>query len=324
MADDKISIVIPIYKVEKYINQCIRSVLDQTYQKLEIILVDDESPDQCPVICDQYANEDERIKVIHQKNRGLSGARNEGIKYITGDYVLFLDSDDYLAPDYCEKMIAVAKQENADIVVGEIISVDDDGNILDDKNGLHFEQNKTFDNEQGMKLIIEQTEMKGYAWGKLYRRMIVDGIEYPEGKVYEDRFTLPLYFCRAKKIALCKGAITYYRIRTTSISHTVSLTILNDLLEAEEWIIEFCKQKYPDLVSTMESVYFGRYIHLWILLYDAGNKNDAKELSKKMKEVYKIYANHSGIRAAHKISYRMIGSMPGIYRKALRVMKLDQ
>ena len=133
MANDKISIVVPIYKVEKYIDQCVQSVLKQTYQNLEIILVDDQSPDKCPEICEQYAREDARVKVFHQKNLGLSGARNTGMQYATGDYVLFLDSDDYLALDYCERMLTMAKEENADIVVGEIISVDDDGGLLDDK-----------------------------------------------------------------------------------------------------------------------------------------------------------------------------------------------
>lgn len=323
MAGDTISIIIPIYNVEKYINQCIQSVLHQSYKKLEIVLVDDESPDQCPVICDQYANEDERIKVIHQKNRGLSGARNAGMECATGEYILFLDSDDYLAPDYCEKMIAEAKMQNADIVVGEIVCVDDDGNVLDDIAGFHFAQNRTMDNIQGMQVLIEQKEMKGYAWGKLYKRTIADGIDYPEGKVYEDRFTVPRYFQRSEKLALCKGAITYYRLRTTSITHDISMKKLNDLLEAEEWMVEFCKQKYPELVSTMESVYFGRYIHVWILLYDSGNKAEAKDLSKRMKEVYQMYAKHSGIRKVHKVSYRLICTMPAIYRMIIRMMKIE-
>lgn len=324
MANDKISIVIPIYKVEKYIDQCVQSVLKQTYQNLEIILVDDESPDKCPEICVQYAGEDDRVKVIHQKNLGLSGARNTGMQYVTGDYVLFLDSDDFLAPDYCERMIEMAKKENSDIVVGEIISVDDDGKLLDDKTGLHFEQSKTIDNAQAMRQLVEQTEMKGYAWGKLYKYAVAKGIAYPVGKVYEDRFTLPLYFQRAQRISLCRQAVTYYRMRTTSISHDVSIKKLNDLLEAEEWMIDFCKKNYPELVTTMESVYFGRYIHLWILLYDAGKKEEAKELVNRMKNVYKTYADHLGIRRAHKISYRMIFAMPGLYRSLLRKMKVEQ
>ena len=324
MANDKISIVIPIYKVEKYIDQCIQSVLNQTYQNLEIILVDDESPDKCPEICDQYAKADERVKVIHQKNLGLSGARNTGMQYITGNYVLFLDSDDYLALDYCEQMIKMAQNENADIVVGEIISVDDDGRLLDDKTGLHFEQSKTMNNAQAMRQLIEQTEMKGYAWGKLYKRAVAEGIKYPVGKVYEDRFTLPLYFQRAQRISLCKHAVTYYRMRTTSISHDVSIKKLNDLLEAEEWMIGFCKENYPELVATMESVYFGRYIHLWILLYDAGKNEEVKELVSRMKIVYKTYVDHPGIRRAHKISYRMIFTIPGLYRALLRKTKVEQ
>lgn len=324
MVAKKISIIIPVYNVEKYIDECVCSVLNQTYSNLEVILVDDASPDRCPKLCDKYATEDQRVTVVHQKNMGLSGARNTGLRYATGEYVLFLDSDDYLDKEFCKKAIKTAEEAQADIVVGEISSVDENGKHLEGDNNLHFERNKVLDNSQAMQSLIEQTNMKGYAWGKLYRREIAEGIEYPVGKVYEDRFTVPKYFFRAKRVCLCNGAVTFYRMRDTSISHEVSMKKLDDLLEAEEWMITFCKEHYAELVDTMESVYFGRYIHLWIMLYDAGQKSEAKALAQRMKKVYKNYADHPGIRKAHKISYRFIFFAPGLYRWMLHVMKVEQ
>ena len=323
MDNQKISIIIPIYNVEKYLKKCLDSVMHQTYTNLEVILVDDGSTDQCSKICDQYASEDQRIVVIHQANMGLSGARNAGIEKVTGEFVLFLDSDDYIAEDYCERMLRTALADNADIVVGEIISVDDNDVILDDANGLHFQKSKVVNNRQAMQMLISQKEMKGYAWGKLYRKNVIDGIKYPVGKVYEDRFVLPHYFQRAACVALCKYAYAYYRIRATSISHNVSLEKLQDLLDAENWMIGFCEENYPDLTEEMRSVYFGRYIYIWILLYDSGNRQDTRKIVNKMREVYKRYAREKGIRMMHRLSYKLIFFVPGLYRRIIRFLKIE-
>lgn len=311
---DKISIIIPVYNVEKYIEECLESIVNQTYKNLEIILIDDASPDKCPEICDRYALQDNRIIVIHQNNMGLSGARNSGIEKATGDYILFWDSDDYLALDYCEKMLRAAQCCHADITVGEIITVDETGKEIDDDNGLHFKQSKVVDNHEAVQMLICQKEMKGFACGKLYKKEIVEGIVFPIGKVYEDRFTVPKYFHKAKAVYLCKGANAYYRIRNSSISHIVSGEKFKDLLDAEKWMIQYCEEYYPDLAGQMKAVYFGRYIHLWILLYDAKKKEEEKKLVGEMKMVYRNYAGQREVRKVHKLSYKMIFIMPKLYR----------
>ena len=117
----KISIIVPVYKVEKELDRCVQSLLKQTYKNLEIILVDDGSPDHCPILCDQYALEDERIRVIHKKNGGLSDARNAGLNLATGEYVLYVDSDDYIELDTCERFIKAAGNQKIDIVVGNAV-----------------------------------------------------------------------------------------------------------------------------------------------------------------------------------------------------------
>ena len=120
-----VSIVVPIYKVEQYLERCVQSICNQTYPKLEIILVDDGSPDQCGELCEMYAKKDERIRVVHKENGGLSDARNEGVKYATGKYILFVDSDDYIAEDLVEKTVEVAETQNCDIVLFDYYYVED-------------------------------------------------------------------------------------------------------------------------------------------------------------------------------------------------------
>lgn len=113
---NKISIIVPIYKVEIYLRKCVDSIVNQTYKNIEILLIDDGSPDNCGIICDEYAKKDERIKVIHKKNGGLSDARNYGIEASSGDYIMFVDSDDYISKDMCEILLKKALENNADIV----------------------------------------------------------------------------------------------------------------------------------------------------------------------------------------------------------------
>lgn len=130
MSEDLISVIIPVYNVEKYLRQCVDSILKQTYKNLEIILVDDESPDSAGIICDEYTNKYENIRVIHKKNAGLGMARNSGLEIANGDYVYFLDSDDYIAEDEIEKLYNAAKSYGVDAVIPGYTSVDDNGNVL--------------------------------------------------------------------------------------------------------------------------------------------------------------------------------------------------
>lgn len=315
MEKKKISVIIPVYKVEKFIHACVDSVLQQTYDNLEVILVDDGSPDQCPEICDQYAKQDARVCVIHQENQGVSVARNAGIAAVTGDYVTYLDSDDTLKDNYCEKMLTAAETTGSDIAVGEIYIVDENGAKTKGDDYFIREQ-EVMDRPEAMKNLIHPSGIRGYVCGKLYKKEIVEGIEFPVGKVFsEDRCTVPKYFDRAEKVCLCPGAVYNYRMISTSVTHRVSMKNYTDLLDTEEWMIHYCEEKYPELVEMMESVYFGRYIYIWMELYDAGDKEDLKQIVSMMKTVYQKYASKSYIRKAHKISYRMIFRMPALYRK---------
>ena len=190
----KISVIVPIYKVEKYLSQCLDSIVNQTYSNLEIILVDDGSPDACGEICDYYAGQDKRIKVIHQENSGLSEARNTGIRQATGEYLLFVDSDDWLLPDLCESAVKDMEIHKSDILVFGYYLTSEKGEI----QTLEVSHcSESFSGKEAIKKLFTK-EIKEYAWNKLYTREVFLGITYPKGRLFEDIGTTYLVFGKAE------------------------------------------------------------------------------------------------------------------------------
>ena len=184
MSEDKISIIIPIYKVEDYISKCIKSVIAQSYHNLEIILIDDGSPDRCGDICDDYAERDSRIRVIHRQNGGISAARNSGLEVATGEYVLFVDSDDYIHPDMVERMHDVALNKQADVVVCDYVKVNEDEEIE-----IPEESRQVIDITEDNRLNYMLGETKiifTVVWNKLCKRKLFQFCGFPEGNVHED------------------------------------------------------------------------------------------------------------------------------------------
>ena len=235
---DKISIVVPIYKVEKYLARCIKSLLNQTYTNLEIILVDDGSPDLCPQMCEEYAQIDPRIIVIHKKNGGLSSARNIGIKRATGTYIGFVDSDDYVDHNMFALLYESIKRNNADISIC--------GHYTEKGNRLTIEE-PPIDNEviyssqEALKLLLEDIQIKNYAWDKLYRIDLFNDVYYPNGRNYEDIAVTYLVFSRAKSICIIPEYLYFYQMRDDSISNNVS---------KEKWL-----KNCADIVRSMTERY---------------------------------------------------------------------
>ena len=212
---DKISVIIPVYKVEKYLKKCVESVINQTYTNLEIILVDDGSPDKCPSICDYFEEKDKRIKVIHKVNGGLSDARNYGIKEATGHWITFIDSDDYVAADYIEYLYELVMTNNADIsiVLPQI--------FYEGKDVSYAKKNKEkilqFDKNSALKIMLYQKEFDTSAWGKLYKRSLFKNIEFPKGKIYEDISTVYKAILKSNKITFSNQKKYFYLKRKDSI-----------------------------------------------------------------------------------------------------------
>ena len=195
--ENKVSVIIPVYKVEKYLEKCIDSVINQSYSNLEIILVDDGSPDNCGKICDKYAKKDNRIRVIHKTNGGLSDARNNGIKIATGNYIAFIDSDDYVTEDYIEYLLKLIIDNNSDISIVMPYEVDENYIV---KKIFKREKIYNYNSNDALKTMLYQKKFETSAWGKLFKKNVVNGIYFPTGKIYEDIGTIYKYILRAKKI----------------------------------------------------------------------------------------------------------------------------
>lgn len=211
-----LSVIVPIYKVERYLPRCVDSILKQTYGKLEIILVDDGSPDGCGAICDDFAGKDSRIRVIHKENGGLSDARNAGIDIARGDYLAFVDSDDYLEPDAYQSMLALAEKYAAKLVCAG--RYDEDDRTGDTAPGLCPEREEFVTGVELVRRILRWEHLDSAAWDKLYARELFRDIRYPVGRVVEDVPTTYRLALLAGGGALLPKPIYHYLHREQSIT----------------------------------------------------------------------------------------------------------
>lgn len=239
---DKISVIIPVYKVEKYIHESIQSVINQTYKNLEIILVDDGSPDLCGKICDEYADLDKRIIVIHKKNEGVSQARNTGIDISTGKYIAFLDSDDYINLRYFEVLYNNLVEKEADISVCSYIKFDDGKKIENTVDT--FEECIELNREEAMLNLYGKYRGEYVVpWGKLYKSKLFEKIRFPKDKIHEDCFiNYKLYF-NSDKVVYDDSKLYYYRQRDDSITGGIANKGRLDSIESIEEQIDFYKKE---------------------------------------------------------------------------------
>lgn len=231
---DLITVIIPVYEVEKYLKKCVDSVLGQTYTELEIFLVDDGSPDGCPAICDEYAAMDSRVKVIHKQNGGLSDARNVALDVMTGEYVTFVDSDDYIAPDAIETMYSALTRNHADIAVGNMESFNENS----EPTGFVFPPTKqeiVYTGRDLLKLINQPSGPN-----KLYKSELFRSLRFPKGKLYEDLHIWHKHLQNISSCVMTGKTAYYYLIRSESIMHA-NYTIRNTddieaFVERYEWL----------------------------------------------------------------------------------------
>lgn len=236
-----ISIVIPVYNVENYLERCIRSVLNQTYGNLEIILVDDGSPDRCGELCERYAREDSRVKAYHKANGGLSDARNYGVAKASGQYIAFIDSDDYIAPNYIEYLYDLLRKYGADISCCYMIKAVDDHAEYCVNTAIPAEQPLT-GREASLALLGSLYMVLVTAWGKLYQSDIVKKYPFPVGKKHEDEATTCKYYYEARKVIIGNRCLYAYYQNPESIMHTMSSTLNEDAL----WVLEHRARFYEE------------------------------------------------------------------------------
>ena len=185
MSQPLISVIVPIYKVEEYLDRCVESLVNQTYKNLEIILVDDGSPDNCPKMCDDWAKKDSRIKVVHKKNGGLSDARNAGFEVATGDIISFIDSDDWIEPEMFETMLSQMEKDDSDIVSCGVNWVEENGSVI---RTVTVSEDSVRDTHTAMQELINDNRVKQHVWNKLYKYDMIKDIPFEKGKYHEDVF----------------------------------------------------------------------------------------------------------------------------------------
>lgn len=240
-----ISLIIPVYKVEKYLEKCIQSVINQTYENLQIILVDDGSPDNCGKICDEYAKKDHRIEVIHKSNGGLSDARNKGLEIAKGEYIGFVDSDDYIEADMYEVLYNLLKQYNADVSICNFYTVSQGKiSIKNADNGIN-EYNRI----EILKEILLDKNIQSYAWNKLYKKELFDEIKYPIGKKYEDIGTTFYLLEKCNKIVVTGKSEYYYINRQDSIVNNVTESTITDYIELIIQRYDYIEENIKELSS---------------------------------------------------------------------------
>jgi len=234
-----ISVIVPIYKVEKYLHVCIDSILQQTYKNYEIILVDDGSPDSCPTICDNYSKNYENIQVIHKKNGGLSDARNIGITFAKGKYVTFIDSDDYIHPLYLETLIQAMVYTKADMSIVDFKKVYDlhsMESIEKPLQYLHF-----FNATDALIQVLYQKIHDVSAWGILLPLTLAKQYLFPVGKFYEDLYTTYKYYLSCHYVVMISCPLYYYLQRSGSIMNVKDERFL-DMIEASQCMVTACCQ----------------------------------------------------------------------------------
>ena len=247
-----VTVIIPIYCVETYLEQCINSVVQQTHTELEIILVDDGSPDQCPVICDAWAKRDSRIIVIHKKNGGLSDARNAGIDRANGNYIMFVDSDDWIEPNMVECMLSVLEEQQADICACGIFYEYPQKTSIREVDSFVGSPTETY------KRLYDETRYPVSAWNKLYSRKCWNKLRFPTGKICEDAFTTYLLIDQAQTIVQLSTPYYHYRIRDNSIM--TSQFSVKKMDEEEAWRNNylFIKEHYPEHARAAYNFYLLR------------------------------------------------------------------
>ncbi len=278
-----ISVIVPVYKVEQYLNQCISSIVNQTYPNLEIILVDDGSPDNCPAMCDAWAEKDQRIRVIHKPNGGLSDARNAGMAAATGELMAFVDSDDWVDLRYIEYLYDAMKQTNSDISACDLREVYD-GQIT---SALYIRQAevKTATPEEAINDILHNRRFRAVAWNKLYTREILKNEHFETARLHEDEFFSYRLYDKAERLAYIALPLYNYRKRSGSIMTSFSVRHL-DLLDAYLERITLLESKYPRLLLRDKLNFCVACMNLYVDVSsaDSSQRTDAQKRIKECRQ----------------------------------------
>lgn len=236
-----ISVIVPVYNVEIYLEKCVESILGQSYQNIEVILVDDGSTDKSGEICEKFKY-DKRVVVLHKKNGGLSSARNHGIKHAKGEYLSFIDSDDYIDKYFIENLYNALKSQKDDCKISMCRFTREENNFSNDKSAGNLVESK-----EVLRRILYQMDDSLYsvaAWNKLYKKSVFNSLTYPDGYINEDMFVICEVLSETKYVSVVDYTAHYYRVNTNSITQKKFSPKNMDVTRACDHILEYVKKKY--------------------------------------------------------------------------------
>lgn len=293
-----LSVIIPVYKVEKYLRQCVDSVINQTYKNLEIILVDDGSPDNCGKICDEYAQKDRRIKVIHQLNKGVSAARNLGTKLAQGEYITYVDSDDWLDVCMYEELFKVLNEYKLDMV--RCAAFESDGNSKKVIAPKKEYANKLFTDKEVFERYFDEFLCK-VIWNTIYEAKIVKGIMSPDGYRSEDNYVSGMYLYRSKRMMIIDTPLYYYRKNPESITNSGNIRSIDICLCTYQLICDLQAEGFSD-GEMLKLLYKKLAREIFHFIRD---KNEKYKIVKMKKELYSFLLNNLDLRRRLQLVYLM-------------------
>lgn len=287
-----ISVIVPIYNVEKYLNRCVESILSQSYTDFELILVDDGSPDKCPELCDEWGKKDERIKVIHKENGGLSSARNAGIEIAKGDYFAFVDSDDFIHPDYLRLLYQALTQSDADISICDFKTIKD-YKIIEEQNE-NIDKLEIYDNYS---IFLLQSINIFVSWNKLYKKSLFKSIRFPEGKINEDIGVYYKLLYSSKKTVAIYNKLYYYFYNESSIMNSPfsekRFDGISFFVESLNFFNKVSKndKRYYAVINRIVHAILDTYYEMnkTYVYFDFKHNNKSRKIKKEIKKIIKKY-----------------------------------
>ena len=314
---EKISVVVPVYNVEKYIDKCIMSLINQTYKNIEIILVDDESTDKSGTICDEYAKKYKNVKCVHKKNGGLSDARNNGIENATGEYISFVDSDDFVSNDFIEFMYSNLKKNGCLISACGFCHYYDDGTI----KKINFENVESkFSKIDSQKYLNIMGYFNASACNKLFKKELFNDIKFPKGKTSEDLYIIYKLLDKANGIYYSSKIKYFYRQRNGSITKNIK-KINTDVIDAARGMCKYYVDKnYKEIIPYGYQTLYFAYIGVYNALLIQNNKKRTEIYNESKK--YRKFLTISDMKKSRKIEYFLYSYCIILYNILFRIFNM--
>jgi glycosyltransferase involved in cell wall biosynthesis len=284
----EISIIVPVYKVEKYLVECLNSILSQSFKDFELLLVDDGSPDRCPQICDEYGLKDPRVVTFHKKNGGQASARNCGLDHAKGRYLMFVDSDDLLAEDALKHLYREITTTNADVVLGKVIRFDAVSGKL--RPYTHLEDYKEMSGRETLEMLLEGHLLNISVWGGVYKRKIWDEVRMPVGHVCEDWYIMPDIYLQKGTVVVFSPTLVYlYRDNGQSTMSVLYRQCNTQVIDVAEHVIQTIKQVDNNLYHTTLWSNIKRVWKYVGIIYSQKRRNDELDFLSKVRTLIKSY-----------------------------------